>query len=143
MPFNRPAPRMEIVCDTDFLMKIVNDPLPKFNWKSVSNENEFVTLRCVVRELKGLLSSRSQKTSNRARNTIRAIESGIVKVESSENESEEVDYALLEFVRSNATDRLLATLDGSLLSRLEKIGLGYFTLSSGKPLFRLPKQQRI
>ncbi len=133
----------EIICDTDFIMKLVNDPLPKLDWRSMSRENDFVTLPCVVRELNGLTSSQDRKTSIRARNSLTALKSGILGVIPPESESEEVDFALLDCVRRKPNSRLLATLDGSLLSMLEKNGLGYLTLTSNRPVMKPRKQQRI
>lgn len=134
----------QIVCDTNFLMKIFNDPLPKFDWKSLSSENEFVTLSCVVRELKGLSSRTAGKTFMRAKNTLNGLDSsGLIKIIPKIEGNAEVDFALLEFVRQEPKARILATLDGTLLSTLEKAGLGYLTLSSDKALIHRPKQQRI
>ena len=134
----------QIVCDTNFLMKIFNDPLPKFDWKSLSSENEFVTLSCVVRELRGLSSRTAGKTSMRARNTLNALDSGgLIKIIPEVEGNAEVDFALLDFVRQEPKVRILATLDGSLLSSLEKTGLGYLTLSFDKALIHRPRQQRI
>ncbi len=135
---------MQIICDTDFLMKITNDPLPKFCWKSLSSENEFVTLPCVVRELKGLSSKLTRKTSTRAKNTLKALNSvGLIRILSEVEDRGEVDFTLLEYVRLEPTERIVATLDGSLLGSLEKSGLGYLTLSSDRALIHGPRQQRI
>ncbi|MGI0079654.1 MAG: hypothetical protein ACRECH_08515 [Nitrososphaerales archaeon] len=135
---------LEIVCDSDFLMKIVNDPLPKFDWKFLSIENEFVTLPCVLRELGGLASGTTGKASMKARNTLNVLSSSkYVKTTPEPEDHGEVDFALLQFVSRNPNERILATLDGSLLAALEKRGLGYLTLSSDKPLIHEPRQQRI
>src|SRR5579871_6027159 len=56
-----------IACDTDFIIKIANDPLPKFDWKSITSQNEIYTLPSIVRELKSLKSSQIQSTRRRAK----------------------------------------------------------------------------
>jgi hypothetical protein len=46
----------------------------------------------------------------------------------------QADAALLKFVREDPKSRMVATLDGELLSDLDGQGLPYFTLSSNRPL---------
>jgi rRNA-processing protein FCF1 len=133
---------LEIVCDTDFLIKISNDPLPEFDWRRISSEYDLVTLACVVRELKGLVASKLRKTSVRAKNAIKVIDSGVIEIVPADSEGE-VDQILLEYARSKRKTSLIATLDGNLLKTFERNGIGYLTLSSDKPLFHFLKQQRI
>jgi rRNA-processing protein FCF1 len=133
---------LEIVCDTDFLIKISNDSLPEFDWRRISSEYDLVTLACVVRELKGLVASKLRKTSVRAKNAIKVIDSGVIEIVPADSEGE-VDQILLEYARSKRKTSLIATLDGNLLKTFERNGIGYLTLSSDKPLFHFLKQQRI
>ena len=56
--------------------------------------------------------------------------------------SVDADNALLEFVMASPNTRAVATLDGSLLKRLEKMGLPYLTLSKGKMLARFKQRAR-
>jgi rRNA-processing protein FCF1 len=125
-------------------MKITNDPLPGFDWAELSKENKFVTIPAVLSELNGLSKSKKRKTSRRAANTLSLIE-GKKIVDSIANKTEfgDADIALLEFVRARPKDRALATMDGSLLSRLEKLGLPYLTLSRGRALFKTKPRANI
>ncbi len=45
----------------------------------------------------------------------------------------ETDQDLFDFVMNSPQDRVVASLDGSLLSKLERSGMPYITLSSDKP----------
>lgn len=49
-------------------------------------------------------------------------------------EDADADDALIEFVEEDPQRRLVATLDGDLLSALESKRMPYLTLSSGRPL---------
>lgn len=142
-----------IVCDSDFIIKLANDPIPALDWSKVSRENQFVTIAPVLRELKGLTKNRlKSKTARRARaavnlvekfQLIRAVTSGEGEGEHPRSTKEETDTMLIEFVRTLPKDRMLATMDGSLLSRAERLGLPYMTLSRGRPLFHRGREQRI
>ncbi len=133
-----------IACDTDFLIKIANDPLPKFDWTALSKQNEFCTLPSIVRELTNLKSSRQRQTSRRAvmaLSIIGQIPSSKIKVLTIEDsqpkwaeKSVSADEALVEFVAEDPRKRMVATLDGELLSKLDTSGLPYLTLSSDRPL---------
>jgi rRNA-processing protein FCF1 len=133
-----------IACDTDFLIKIANDPLPKFDWTALSSQNEFCTLPCIVRELTNLKSSRQRQTSRRAvmaLSIIGQVPSSKIKLLTTKDskpkwaeKSISADEALVEFVKEDGRKRMVATLDGELLSKLDTGGLPYLTLSSGRPL---------
>ncbi|MHB8567052.1 MAG: hypothetical protein ACYC7D_02460 [Nitrososphaerales archaeon] len=136
-----------IILDTDFLIKITNDPLPKFDYQRVSNEYSFATIPAVISELKGLRRHRTLKTARRAGNALRALaDTGTVKVlEESEREEEgsEADARLIELADESG-DFIIATMDHSLLSLLEKNGAAYLTLRNNRPLFKAArKEQRI
>jgi rRNA-processing protein FCF1 len=138
---------VSIACDTDFLIKIVNDPLPKFDISSLLSENEFVVTQQVLREISGLTSSKTPTTSRRARAVRRMIEEEkhfrvLKKVEQEIPASVDADIALIEFVKASPNTRAVATLDGSLLTRLERMGLPYLTLSKGKMLTRFKQGAR-
>jgi rRNA-processing protein FCF1 len=135
----------KIACDTDFLIKIANDPLPRFDWSTLSAQNDFCTLPCVYRELANLKSSRIRATAKRATMALSVVgqdKSSKIRILSVEGKREpswarkeaSADEALIEFVGEEPKGRMVATLDGKLLSRLEKNRLPYLTLSSGRPL---------
>lgn len=130
-----------IVLDTDFLIKITNDPLPSFDLVQLSKEYDLATLPLVLRELRGLARNEVNKTSKRARNTLRFLDEGPGKVRvnllSRESSSDpETDSELVEFARDSEDKVVIATLDHSLLSRLEKLGVSYLTLKNNKPILK-------
>jgi rRNA-processing protein FCF1 len=141
-----------IVCDTDFLIKVANEPLPKLDWTTISKQNEFCTLPSVVKELKGLSTgNRKSLLSRRARmalgiigrsssSIVRIIDERPDRMSSESSKGVDADLDLFDFVKSNPQDRLVATLDGALLSRLERNRLPYLTLSSGRALINSSKR---
>lgn len=137
-----PKQRMQIVFDTDFIIKVSNDPLPKLDWNSLRLENELLVLSSVIRELNGLSERKDRNTSKRARNALKFLESGQLRVVP-DDMAIDADVALIRFAEQNSNERIVATLDGDLLSALEKNHMGYLTLSSNKPLIHRPGQQRI
>jgi rRNA-processing protein FCF1 len=133
-----------IACDTDFLIKIANDPLPKFDWVSYSRQNDFCTLPCIVRELANLRSNRSIIISRRASTALSIIgKQPLAKIKELPSKpanawslsEANADDALIEFGNLDPFGRAVATLDGKLLSRLDSDGVPYLTLSSDRPLF--------
>lgn len=134
-----------IACDTDFIIKISNDPIPKFDLSTLSKENEFLVIPEVFREIIGLERSSTPSTSRRAQMAHRVIvESAVFRTVQHDKSSSTVDTdnALIEFVKASPNTRAVATMDGSLLSRLEKIGLPYLTLSKGRTLLRFRQRAR-
>jgi rRNA-processing protein FCF1 len=134
-----------ILCDTDFLIKISNDPIPALDFKQLSKENEFVVLPSVLGELKGLSASKNSRTARRARVALRVIDESrfakpIFEIRSNVREA---DIDLVSFVMAKPRERIIATLDGSLLSRLDKLGLPYLTLSKERPLFSRSRESNI
>ncbi|MGI0091002.1 MAG: hypothetical protein ACREBS_04785 [Nitrososphaerales archaeon] len=129
-----------LVCDADFLIKITNDPLPAFHSLS-RKESDFVlaTIPLVVRELKGLVFSKTPKTARRARNALRSVGQVVNLIgECAEQDANtEADEALIEFAhRAFQEEIFVATLDGKLLSKLERTKVPYLTLRNDKPFVR-------
>ncbi|MDG6996496.1 MAG: hypothetical protein JRN52_11285 [Nitrososphaerota archaeon] len=123
-----------LVCDTDFLMKVTNEPIPKLHQLLESSEYDLVTLPSVRRELAGLSRSSNQKTARYARNAIRAIENKTVRVlQESSGAKTDADVALLDFGHKHAGSALVATLDGELLSEMESRGISYLTIRNNRP----------
>jgi rRNA-processing protein FCF1 len=136
-----------IVFDTDFLIKISNDPLPKIDFKELSLNNEFAILPSVIREIKGLGRNLNPTTSKRAKTTERFLHDlkkfdFVLVREQKSDPNIDADEALIEFVKENPQQRILATLDGSLLSKFEELSLPYITLSKGRLLFHPGQRAR-
>lgn len=129
---------MVLVFDTDFLMKVTNEPLPAFRRMLDEFDCELVTLPSVKRELKGLLSSRINKTSRYARNALHAIDANIVRVDDIDGRSSspEADVDLIDYVSNLAGDSFVVSLDGALLSELERKHIPYVTLRKDRPFKR-------
>ena len=127
-----------IVCDTDFLMKVTNEPIPKLRQMLQSSEYELVAIPSVLRELKGLASSSNQKTARYARNALRAVEDKLVlsKVGASPAPKTEADIAILDFALNQVESVVVATLDGTLFSELESRRVSYLTLRNDRPFTR-------
>jgi|GEM_PF-700882 rRNA-processing protein FCF1 len=145
-----------IVLDTDFLIKITNDPLPKFD-RAILERSNLATLSYVIDELKGLLNNERRKTASRARRALDFLESnrqrihiipkqalhkGRTRRQQGNKECEGfVDRALLDFAKENPLTRIVATLDSSILSDCESLGLSYLTIRQGRAFLRLRKEQ--
>ena len=144
----------QIIFDTDFLIKVTNDPIPKLDLREISEEYSLCTLSTTVREIEGLTKHYEKKTSRRARRALEVLkmlehEGHAIKfsiIEMSDNHVEN-DIMLIEYAKElheNSNDEaLIATLDHSLLSRMERIGIGYLTLQKNSPIFRKSREQRI
>jgi rRNA-processing protein FCF1 len=130
-----------MLLDTDFLIKVANDPIPKLDLSELSKEYTLATTSDVIRELTGLCNHPERKTSRRASNALRVVMKG-AKVEIRILDDKhpqrrgivEADNSLLELAKANKVT--VATLDHSLLSRLERIHLPYLTLRNDKPLLK-------
>ncbi len=136
-----------IVCDTDFLIKISTDPLHTLGF-DFFYENELVTLPVIVMELEGLARNPNKKASRLAKSTLRQLRGGrkvkvVNRLDRDYFDIREADHILVEFVKFDPKERMLATLDGSLLSRLELLGLPYLTLRKNRPFFHTHTGQRI
>jgi len=138
-----------LVFDTDFLIKVANDPIRRLDLKQLASEYTIATIPGVVSELEGLTHHREKKTARRAANTLRVLEESrsqikVKVLEESRAKGAEADMALVELARNSEGDATIATMDHSLLSRLERMRLPYLTLSDDKPLMRtFPREQRI
>lgn len=135
-----------IVLDTDFLIKISNDPLPSLDLREIARQYTLSTIPQVMTELEGLTHHKEKKTARRARNAFNVLKDNQsptnIKIEILKEpraqEGGEADLELMELARkSNLT---IATLDHSLLSKLDIEGLNYLTLRNDRPLL---KEQRI
>jgi rRNA-processing protein FCF1 len=130
-----------IVCDTDFLIKISNDPLPKVDLKDLMKSNQLIVLPSVLQEIQGLKKNRNFRTSKRAHMADRVISNPTQftlispDLVNQRRSARETDYDLMEFVTAKPGERILATLDKALLSRFERRGLPYITLSRDKLFF--------
>jgi rRNA-processing protein FCF1 len=136
-----------LIFDTDFLMKVTNDPLPQVYDLIRREEYKLVTLGIVERELKGLSNSRKPSVSKRAQLALRSLGS-MISVEKDDTQRKnaskaEADVQLIERASRSNGREIIATLDGSLLSRLEKRRVSYLTLRNNKPFLRTFSQQRI
>jgi rRNA-processing protein FCF1 len=131
-----------VICDTDFLIKISNDPLPKVNLKEFLRDKKLIVLPSVFREIKGLEKSKSPTVAKRARRTRQVLKESQQFELISEREvilgslATEAEREIMEFVMEKPEERTAATLDGSFLSCLERKGLPYITLSRGKLFIR-------
>ncbi len=63
-----------LVLDTDFLIRITNDPIRRLDLRQLSTEFTIATIPEVVKELQGLSHHRENKTARRASNALRVIE---------------------------------------------------------------------
>lgn len=132
-----------IVCDTDFLIKATTKPLPSLAMFLSEAGYELATIDRVKKELDGLRKSTSQLTARKARAAIASISSGAVKVieyESAANSKTDADSILIDFAVNSSKygeRAVIATLDHTLLSILEKRRLPYLTLRKDRPLFRI------
>lgn len=126
-----------LVCDTDFLIKISNFPAPEFQALVSKCGFELATIPSVALELKGLRNSKHQMTSKHALHTLSLIGDKISLLEDSgQSSAVEADDALIDFAKRHNDTVLVCTLDGKLLSRLEKMKVRYLTLRKDRPFMR-------
>ena len=131
-----------ILSDTDFLIKVTSKPLPAMAEFLESSGFQLVTLPKIVEELRGLALSKKPATARKARAALSSLENGGVKLLSEgiilSRKETDADALLIEFVAksSNKGQVVVATLDHSLLSVLERRRLPYLTLRNDRPLYR-------
>lgn len=131
-----------ILCDTDFLIKATSKPLPELAEFLETSGFEFATFPKIMEELEGLALSKKPATARNARAALRSIEAGKVKLLtqsiSSSRKETDADAILVDYAAKNSEkDQIvIATLDHSLLSVLERRRLPYLTLRNDRPLFR-------
>jgi rRNA-processing protein FCF1 len=126
-----------LLCDTDFLIKVTNEPVPQLRASLQSSGFTLATLPIIERELKGLQRSKINSTARKARLALQSIGKSIQVIKSGKPGSNaDADLQLLDFEEISPADVVIATLDGNLLSKLEKKRLPYFTLRKDRPFFR-------
>lgn len=128
----------QIVCDTNFLMKITRESLPSFSEFISENHFEITTISAVVRELDGLRMNKRISVARESRNCLSLIGKKIrLRDHAICNEPDkDADIELFELAKNLDEDSFVATLDGKLLSRFERNGLPYLTLRNDKPFVR-------
>ena len=125
-----------LLCDTDFLIKITNEPIPELRQFLQNSGFVLGTLPIIERELKGLEQSRKIATARKAGLALQSVGKFIhVEVGHSKGNAE-ADLQLVDFAEYSADNVAIATLDGSLLSKLEKKRLPYLTLRNDRPFYR-------
>jgi rRNA-processing protein FCF1 len=128
-----------ILCDTDFLIKATTEPLPELAKFLQDSGYQITTLDKIQAELKGLLLSKNSSTARKAKAALRSIESGSVKVlkyDNSTSKKADADALLIDFAQRSKEKVVVATLDHTILSFLEKKRLPYLTLRNDKPLLK-------
>ncbi len=126
----------QLLCDTNFLIKIANEPIPELReFIDVSNL-ELTTIPQVVRELTGL-SRKKGVISRKASAALRLIGTKIrLDGKQSININADADTSLFEYAKMLNEGSFAATLDGKLLSRFQSNQLSYLTLRHDKPFFK-------
>jgi rRNA-processing protein FCF1 len=128
---------IQILCDTDFLIKVTTEPLPAVASFLDDSGFELVTLAKVQEELRGLTQSRNQSTARKAKLALGSLATGAVKIlKSPSPKGTDADILLLEFAANSKRQTIIASLDHTLLSILEKRKLPYLTLRKNRPFFR-------
>ncbi|HZW57028.1 MAG TPA: hypothetical protein VFF30_12125 [Nitrososphaerales archaeon] len=130
-----------LLVDTDFLIKIANDPLPKLDFLALASDFTLATTPSVVRELEGLAKSQNRTVMRRATTALDFVKQGTKKANvkvlpGTSKRRVEADLELVEIAKADIRDRVvIATLDHSLLSRLDKLKIPYLTLRRDRPFF--------
>lgn len=127
----------QLVCDTNFLMKITGQALPSFSDFISKNHFEIATVSSVVRELSGLKRNEKKSVRRRAESCLNLI--GVkIQIRESELAKEriEADIELFELAKYLEDGSYVATLDGKLLSKFERNKLPYLTLRNDRPFLR-------
>lgn len=129
----------QLICDTDFLIRVTSAPIPEFA-RFVQQENfRIVTIPAVVRELRGLTRSKFPSTARKALNALRAVGKFVHIIdEVPDLKANEADLELHALAGLLHDGSIVATLDGKLLSRFERNHLPYFTFRSDKPFLKSP-----
>lgn len=125
----------QLVCDTDFLLKVTTEPVPSLRAFCEKFDFSFATIPEVVNELNGLTLSDRPATTRKAKSALRLVGSRVKVIDTRilKNNKIDADVALFDYAKRKNEDSLVATLDGNLLSQLEKNQLPYFTLRHNKP----------
>ena len=128
-----------ILCDTDFLIKATTKPLPGIAELLDGTEYKLTTLPRIADELRGLVLSENNTTARKAKAALRSIESGSVKLlkDDGRNSSKtDADALLIDFAQKSKETVVVATLDHTILSILEKKRMPYLTLRNDKPFVK-------
>jgi rRNA-processing protein FCF1 len=128
-----------IVCDTDFLLKVTTEPLPEVAQVLAESNYELVTLPKIEAELHGLSRSNNHPTARKARTALQALSRGSVKIlkeKMRSSNNSDADALLVDFAERSKSSAIIATLDHSILSVLERKRLPYLTLRKNRPFFR-------
>jgi rRNA-processing protein FCF1 len=126
-----------IVCDTDFLMKVTAKPMPELAVFLADSDFEIATIPRIENELKGLSLSRIPSTARNARTALRSLHHSVKLVnQAPSTEKADADRLLIDFAERSKGKAVIATLDGNLLSILERKKLPYLTLRNDKPFYR-------
>jgi rRNA-processing protein FCF1 len=117
-------------------MKVTNEPVPKLRAALEENDYGLVMLPSVLRELKGLSFSKTAKTARYAKNALKALNLGMIKsISSGISGNIDADIEMVEYA-SKHRNSMVATLDGALLSEMEKKRVPYLTLRNDAPFKR-------
>ena len=126
-----------IVCDTDFLMKVTVQPMPELAAFLANPDFEITTIPRIEKELKGLSLSRKPSTAKNAGTALRALHQSVKLVsQAPSSENADADRLLVDFAERSKDEAVVATLDGTLLSTLERKKLPYLTLRNNRPFYR-------
>jgi rRNA-processing protein FCF1 len=126
-----------IVCDTDFLMKATVKPMPELAGFLADPDFEVATIPRIQSELKGLTLSRKPSTARNAETALRALQQSVKLLsQAPSSEKADADRLLIDFAERSEGKAVIATLDGSLLSILERKKLPYLTLRNNRPFYR-------
>ena len=128
----------QLICDTDFLIKVTSAPIPEFAEFILQENFKLVTIPAVARELRGLTMSKTPSTARKAMNALRYVGRFVDIIDSSVSDprSNEVDLELYDLACLLHDGSTVATLDGKLLTRFERNHLPYFTLRRDKPFLK-------
>ena len=131
-----------IVCDTDFLLKVTTQPLPELAQFLAESKSELATLHRIEAELHGLQQSKNHLTARKARTALQSISRGSVKIlkenkRACASTNTDADALLVDIAERSKPSIVIATLDHSILSVLERKRLPYLTLRKNRPFFRV------
>jgi len=128
-----------IVCDTDFLIKATSQPVPALASFLSEFGYQLSTLPRIEQELRGLSLSKTPTTARKAKSALRTISTGTVKLlkDKDFNEKTDADSILIEFASRTRENVVVATLDHTLLSILERRRLPYLTLRNDRPILKI------
>jgi rRNA-processing protein FCF1 len=128
-----------VLCDTDFLLKITTQPLPELSRFLAEFKLELATLPRIEAEIQGLSRSQDQRTARKARTALLAISQYPVKILKDRIEAPkktDADVLLIDCAEKSRPTIIVATLDHSILSVLQRKRLPYLTLRKDRPFFQ-------